>query len=496
MASYIGIDLGTTYSAVAYVDQNGIPKIIENEGKNITASCVMLENDSLIVGSIPESRYGCKGFEVGARFKREMGEESNTKLGLQSFSPTDLSTAVLEKMRKVAEHEIGEVAEAVITIPANYMQEARDATMVAAKKAGLNVKYIINEPTAAALYYGYKEGSSLAGNYIIYDLGGGTFDVSVVRVDGESVEVIATEGISKLGGDDFDRALREIVKSKFSEITGNEVSDLELPLSEMVKLKIQLSSANKKPIIVEGEMIEISRGEFEDSISALILQTELLCENVLEEANMSTGDISAVFLAGGSTRIPLVQKSIKNIFKKEPIASANVDEVVALGAALYAAMKSSGEHLNATQSASMQKLKVSEISTYYFGTLSINFNQARDSQEMQNTVIINKGEKIPCSKTKMFTTVHDNQTAIKCVVTKSGSPETDPRFVNTVWEGQLDIPDGRPAGQKIEVKYSFDDNGMMQCEFLDVESNRKTEIDLDSISGESAPSNIDKFLVD
>ena len=496
MASYIGIDLGTTYSAVATIDATGRPQILENDGKSITASCIALENDQLIVGDIPESRYGHKGFDIGARFKRHMGEEHLTNLGSKSFSPTELSAAVLLEMKKIAERQLGAIAEAVITIPANFMQEARDATMQAAKKAGLEVKFIINEPTAAALYYGYKEGDKLSGNYVVYDLGGGTFDVSVVSVKNDNIEVLATEGVSKLGGDDFDKALREIAKRKFLDITGQQADDSLLPLSEMAKIKIKLSDREKTPFMIDGEIVEITRTEFEREIGSLINQTELLCETVLDEAELEVQDIKAVLLAGGSTRVPAIRQSIEKVFKQTPNASENVDEVVALGAALYAAMKSTGEHLSASQAASIDKLKVAEISTYYFGTLSVGFNNARQTEEIHNSIIISKGEKIPCQRTSEFQTMYENQTAIRCRVTKSGSPETDPRFVSVVWEGALELPEDRPAGQIVKVTYSFDENGMMQCEFLDVESGRETKIQLDNNQDSAGSSEIDKFLVD
>ena len=496
MPTYIGIDLGTTYSAVAKIDQNGIPKIIENNGKNITASCVALDNNILVVGDGPEAKYGEKGFSIGARFKRHMGEDHLTELGSNKFSPTDLSAAVLSEMKRIAEKEVGEIAEAVVTIPANFTHEARDATMQAAKKAGLDVKYIINEPTAAALYYGYDGRDTMSGNYIIYDLGGGTFDVSVVKISGDNIEVLATEGVSKLGGDDFDRALREIIKTKYKSLSGLEASDQKIPLAKVTEMKIKLSNRETAKFLIEDEIVEVSRTEFEAAISSLINQTEMLCESVLDEANLSLSEIKKVLLAGGSTRIPAIGRSIKKVFKQEPLSSVNVDEVVALGAALYAALKSSGEHLTASQSASIEKLTLSEISTYYFGTLSVGYNAARNIEELNNSIIINKGEKLPISCTKEFLTRHDNQTSINCVVTKSGSPETDPRFVNNVWEGDLELPDGRPEGQKIEITYSFDENGMMNCEFLDVASSRKTEINLENLANGENASNIDKFLVD
>ena len=308
----------------------------------------MIENDQLIVGDIPEKRFGQKGFDVGARFKRQMGEEAEIKLGSRTFTPTDLSAAVLKKMKEIAEAEVGPIAEAVITIPANFMQEARDATLVAAKKAGINVQYIINEPTAAAVFFGFKEGGSFSGKYVVYDLGGGTFDVSIVEANGNDIEVLAT-AVAKLGGDDFDKALRELIKNKYSELFGEDINDEDLPLSDMASLKIKLTERQKSPSLIKGEIVEISRDEFEEAIVPLINQTELLCEDVLDQAGISVEDVRAVLLAGGSTRVPAIKKSISKVFRKEPVESENVDEVVALGASLYAAMKSSGEHLNAAQ---------------------------------------------------------------------------------------------------------------------------------------------------
>ena len=243
-------------------------KLSRSNGKNITASCVALDNDTLVVGDGPEAKYGEEGFSIGARFKRHMGEDYLTELGSNQFTPTDLSAAVLSEMRRIAEEEVGEIAEAVVTIPANFTHEARDATMQAAKKAGLNVKYIINEPTAAALYYGYDGGDAMSGNYIVYDLGGGTFDVSVVNISGDNIEVVATEGVSKLGGDDFDRALREIIKTKYKSMSGLEVSDRKIPLAKVAEMKIKLSNRETAKFLVEDEIVEVLRAEFEAAISS------------------------------------------------------------------------------------------------------------------------------------------------------------------------------------------------------------------------------------
>lgn len=225
MSSFIGIDLGTTFSAVAYIDATGRPTIVYNkEGHNITPSCVTeTETGGMLVGEQARKTWGISPDKAAARFKRDMGTSIAHTINGSDFTPTQLSTFVLKKLVQEAEDSIGTISEAVVTIPANFSSEAREATMAAAKSAGLNVNYIINEPTAAALYYAFKNGTDLHGHYAVYDLGGGTFDVSIIHVNGQDVSVVATNGISKLGGNDFDAALKEIVAKKYKAATGEEM---------------------------------------------------------------------------------------------------------------------------------------------------------------------------------------------------------------------------------------------------------------------------------
>jgi molecular chaperone DnaK len=500
LGGYIGIDLGTTFSAVATLDETGRPRIIKSDDKNIIASCVeLIAGSELAVGDEVAARLGMKGFNVGARFKRDMGSDVEIELGTgkhtKKFTPTELSAAVLNEMKKIAEEEVGEVIEAVVTVPANFKHDARDATMAAAKMAGLKVKHIINEPTAAALYYGSMEEEDLHGNYVVYDLGGGTFDVSVVKISGKDVDVLASDGVSKLGGDDFDRILQNLIKDKFFKEHGRKLDDFEARLSEIVKHKIDLSRKESVKRQYDSELIEVTRNEFEEAIGGLVEQTKLCCESVLEEAKLSVSDIKSIFLAGGSTRIPCVLKAVEDVFKKKPKALVNVDEVVALGAALYAAMKSDGQGLTATQRGAVNRIGLSEISNYYFGTKAVILNNSRQTEELMNLIIISKGEKIPCSVSQDLFTIADNQTVLNCVVTQSGSPETDLSFVQILKEGTLSLPGGRPQGQKIEVTYSFDENGMMACKFLDVASSEETVLDI-SPSVEVGDSNIEEFFIE
>ncbi len=482
MTSFVGIDLGTTFSVVATIDESGRPIIVPNSaGSNLTPSCVYeVDDGNLEVGE--EARREFKSRKEDERsagsFKRDMGKSKIYKIKSREFTPTELSTLVLKKLMKDASQAIGEIGEAVVTIPANFSNEAREATMAAAKAAGLDTRYIINEPTAAALYYSFKQGEELHGNYAVYDLGGGTFDVSIIHVEGQDVDVLASNGIEKLGGEDFDRILQEIVDGKYKEITGSGVESGDFPEYYAEEDKKSLSTRKQVLRRVNREGIDISRKDLEEGISALIYQAEMLCETTVEEAGLEISDIKAVLLAGGSTRIPLVRESIKRAFKQDPVNNANVDEVVALGAALYAAYKGDQSNLSALQKKSLQRIKVVESTAKCFGTISLVHDDTRSETIRANIVLIHKGEKIPCSVTKSFYTMHDNQESVRCTITESTNPEKDPKFVKVIWEDELALPSGRPQGQEIKVTFSYDDNQIMKCSFVDAGTGKETKVDL------------------
>jgi molecular chaperone DnaK len=498
MAAFIGIDLGTTYSAVATIDDTGRPMIVANrDGQNITPSCVTENEGTIEVGEYARRTWGNAPERAASRFKRDMGTSNNHSINGREFSPTELSTFVLKKLLKDTEEAIGPVGEAVVTIPANFAHEARDATMAAAKAAGLNVKYIINEPTAAALYYAFKTGETLSGIYAVYDLGGGTFDVSIIRVDGQDIEVLASNGVSKLGGDDFDDALLMIVAKKYKQATGEEMESDDFTKNDAEEEKKSLSGRKRTTVKVGRELIDINREEFEEAISSKVTQAEMLCESTIEEAGTETPDIRGVFLAGGSTRIPLVQDSIRRVFKQEPVSNVNVDEVVSLGASLYSAYKGDQENLSAAQKNSISKISVSESTAKCFGTISIGHDAERDEAKLRNSILIRKGDKIPCSITESFYTVYDGQESVNCRVTESTAVESDPRFVKVIWEGNLVLPEGRDANQEIKVTFAYDENQIMMCSFQDVATGRETKIDLSmTSSSEDAAQDIDKFMVE
>lgn len=496
MTNFVGIDLGTTFSAAAYIDQTGRPVIIRDEdGNNIIPSCVSIEGGQIDVGEEARKVWGVNPELAAARFKRVMGEPERFRVGANEFSPTELSAAVLRKISDYSKKEIGEIHEAVITIPANFSSEAREATMEAARKAGLTVKYIVNEPTAAALYHAFKQGDNFHGVYAVYDLGGGTFDVSIIKVDGHDINVLGTAGVSRLGGDDFDKALYKLVADKYKEKTGEDLSASDFSLNDAEENKKSLSKKDTVVIPVLREVLEVSRNEFEDAISSLIAQTEMLCEEAVEEAGVDLSEIKEVLLAGGSTRIPAVQKSIKSVFGKDPISTGNVDEVVALGAALYAAYKGDQSILSEVQKQSVGSIKVSERTSKYFGTISFGFDEERGQGGLRNSIIINKGNPIPCSVTESFYTVRDGQTSVQCQLTESSMPEKDPQFVKVIWEGSLELPPNRPQGQEIKITYSYDENQMLHCVYEDVASGKKTNVDV-SMANKEEKTSIEQFMVD
>ena len=498
MAKLLGIDLGTTFSAMATIDATGRPKIVHNdEGQNITPSCVEINGKDIIVGEEARKGLGVLKNVVG-RFKREMGESKKYEIDGKEFTPTDLSSFVLKKLHQDAQQAIGDIEEAVVTVPANFSNEAREATMEAAKKAGLNVKYIINEPTAAALYYASKEEIS-QGEYAVFDLGGGTFDISIIKVDNMDVEVIVSNGVSKLGGDDFDKLIADYVKKIYTENSGKKTTYTDNNAEEDKK-----SLSKRKQCDANGITdydIEITRDNLEELLSSHVAQMSMLCESTLSEAKLEMEDLKGVLLVGGSTRMPIIKKTVEKIFGMKPISTANVDEVVALGAAVYAGYKANQDgtvDLTAAQKNALDKINLSEITNSFFGTLAVGKGPGGIQQKV-NAILIKKNEKIPCSVTEIFTTIHDGQVAINCDVTESKENTTDPRFVKIVSDEQLELPPDRPAGQEIEVTFSYNENQIMQCSFVDLSSKVRKDIEL-KMSNESSSSNsiedIEEFLVE
>ena len=493
MANIIGIDLGTTYSVMARLDENGTPLIVENgEGESLTPSIVEFTGKkSVIVGKEAKKALRIASdkskFAFDAKREIRVNSDKTWKAFRETHSPTSISSLILKYLRDAFIDRHGEIDSAVITIPANFKTQAREATIEAAKKAGISKVELIDEPTAAAFAYAFSSGKRLNGNYVVYDLGGGTFDVSIAKIKGKDISILGKEGLGQLGGRDFDHALTEIIIEKFNEEAGKKLSPKEVDINvDVEELKKSLSKRKKVAInlSIRGKGAAdfyITQKEFEEAISADIQQTETQCELVLEDAKLTVNDITEVLLVGGSTRIPYVKKVVEEYFKQKPKYVGNPDEAVALGAAIYSAYKLDSRKLNASQKKSMEGVKIDEITGSAFGTPVLMSNPMDESQKvLLNSIIIEKGVHRPCSKTKDYFTVHENQTGVDLVVTEAeDNDETDLDWVNKIWEGEMELPPNRSAGCKIQVTFSFDENGIMHCPFKDVESGRIEEIDLD-----------------
>ena len=360
-AAFIGIDLGTTYSAISTIDENGIPKMINNsEGQNITPSCIWIKDDKqYFVGEEARKELGINK-NVIARFKRDMGTKEKYTVNGQDFTPTDCSALVLKKLFQDAQKEVGDIGETVVTIPANYTNEARVATLTAAKQAGLNVQNLIEEPSAAALYYAFKGQIELNGYYAIFSLSHNSFDISLIKANQQNINALASEGVQKLGGGDFDIILQKIIKKKFKDEHNEAVNEKDYTKTDAEEDKKSLTKREAIYVRINKKRVSVTRAEFEKKISSLIIQTEMLCENILSDQNLTTEDIQAVLMVGGNTKIPLVQKAVERIFKQKPTQSVNVDEVIVLGASLYAAFKGDQSKPLLQQKSANKILKQSE----------------------------------------------------------------------------------------------------------------------------------------
>jgi molecular chaperone DnaK len=490
----IGIDLGTTYSALATLNSSGKPEIVPNlDGERVTASAVYFQQEGpILVGQLAVDAAAGDPDRVIQHVKRRMGDpEWRVEQDGNSYSAVDISAMILKKVKKDSESTLGQIEHAVITVPAYFDEYRRKATMDAAEKAGLKVLRIINEPTAAALTYA-KTGQC-KGKVLIYDLGGGTFDVSIVDIQSpQEITVIASEGDHDLGGVNFDEALAEHLNELFYKEKGvylkteEDSAPFRRSQAEAERAKRKLSKIEQvSPIPLNfGEHwmnASVKRTDFEALISDYITKTEMLIEDALFEANLKENDIEYVLLVGGSTRIPAIKKMLHKKFGKEPLSQVNPDEAVALGAAIQAGMLMHDQgmiELTEDAAIALRNTRLQDVTNHSFGVIYLD-NQ-HGAETLRNSIIIPKNTAIPKSATKSLYTIRQGQTQVHCEITQG--EDEDPKFVNIIADGLLDLPPNRPVGMEIKVTYSYDANGRMSCEFLDVESGNRKKFDLDTAS--------------
>jgi len=387
----LGIDLGTTFSSVATVDKTGRPKILSNsQGKSLTPSVIYFGGGESIVGDEAKEMQALGESEVASFFKRSMGDHHFfLNFGGRDYTPTDLSAILLRKLKNDAESDLGSsVNQAVITVPAYFNNFQREATIKAGEIAGLKVLRIINEPTAAALAYGISKNSSRQ-TALVYDLGGGTYDVTIVRITKSAIEVIGTDGDHELGGKDWDDRIATYLGECFRDDHGIDPLDDSITFNDLLvrceDAKKQLSNRNKTRVSItyqgEREAYEITRSMFEEMTKDLMERTQILTEQVLSDARLKWKELSGVLLVGGSTRMPMVWDYVERMSGKKPISGVNVDEAVAIGAAVQAQIDSKTSSslflLSATK-------KIQDVMSHSLGLIAVN----EDNTKYINSIII------------------------------------------------------------------------------------------------------------
>ena len=472
MSKIIGIDLGTTNSCVA-VMEGGKPVVIANtEGARTTPSVVAFtKTGERLVGEPAKRQAVTNAEKTISSIKREMGTDYKKEIDGKKYSPQEISAMILQKLKADAEGYLGEkVSEAVITVPAYFNDAQRQATKDAGKIAGLEVKRIINEPTAAALAYGLDNEKEQ--KIMVYDLGGGTFDVSIIEIGDGVIEVLSTSGNNRLGGDDFDQKITDWMLDEFKKAEGVDLSTDKMALQRLKeaaeKAKKELSSATTTNInlpfitaTAEGPKhfdMNLSRAKFDELTHDLVEKTAEPVQNALRDAGLTAADLGQVLLVGGSTRIPAVQDKVKQLTGKEPSKSLNPDECVALGASIQG-----GKLAGDAGAGEILLLDVTPLS------LSI------ETMGGIATKLIERNTTIPTKKSQTFTTAADNQTAVDINVVQGERQFA--RDNNSLGQFRLDgIPPARRGVPQIEVTFDIDANGIVNVSAKDLGTGKEQHI--------------------
>ena len=530
----VGIDLGTTFSALAYLDELGEPKAARNaQGKKVTPSVVLINPDrSIVVGEEAlAARRDCPN-RVAVNFKRDMGEQFyHEAIGGKEFSPEALSALVLKKLAQDARAQMEDITGTVITVPAYFGDARRKATQDAGRIAGFNVLDIINEPTAAALANAFREYLARGGDKVrlevariaarapsttlIYDLGGGTFDVTIIRIDNNDFEVVATGGEVRLGGIDFDRRLLDYFCDELLRRYGVDPRDTS-ESTERIRSTCELAkialSTHEQTVIVGEHLgcqlqLPISRARFEYLTADLLARTQISTEMLLEDALLSWDKIDSILLVGGSSRMPRAAQMLSEISGKAPDMAIAPDQIVAHGAAIHAAIlgltdkavsvSASGEKRldgdlqlqpagdDGGEQRRMQavfdppvveaarSVKLTDVNSHGLGVI------VRSSREQRtvNSVIIPKNTPLPTARVKVFGTEAKNQRQVRMRITEGDS--RDPRGCTQIGECMIKhLPKGLPKGAPVEVSFKYDASGRIHVRAVELTSRISADVEL------------------
>lgn len=479
MSIAIGIDLGTTFSAVSYIESSGKPVILKNSiGESTTPSVIYFKNNgTIIIGDEAKEMQEFGEQNVASFFKRNMGD-SNFGLNFNNkvYSATELSTILLRHLKEEAEKKLGKaIDKAVITVPAYFNDLQREATIEAAKNAGLEVLRIINEPTAAALNYGLKTDKNQ--KILVYDLGGGTFDVTILEIKKDAISVIATGGDHELGGKDWDNRLLGYFASQFEEEFGVDPLEDALAFNDLLvkgeEAKKQLSSAQKTQFTLvfgtDKGRYELIRDKFNELTFDLLQKTKSKAEEVLQEAGLRWNDLDGILLVGGSTRMPMVKDWVREISGKEPIPGINPDEEVCLGAGIQAKLELEKITGKASYFLGGRVKKIEDVMSHSLGLIAEN----QDRSKYINSILIPKNKTIPVIETRPYQlrTGRNRNNELEVYLTQGESE--DLRMCTVIGKYVFSEIEHLPGGNTIiDIEYQYDDNGKVQVSAKQRENNK------------------------